>query len=464
MGAGMRRLRQDQKDAIRFLYERDTALLCADIGTGKTVIALTVLQLWARNLNAGRAIVFAPSRVCTDVWSQEVGEWPHLGLSVQSAAGRPEKARREILEGGADVVCINYENIPWLMRTYPEGVPGFGTLWFDEVDKMKSPTSLRFKGRGRKNSKSWKQGMRHWREHFARTVGMTGTPVSNGLLDLWAQVYCADGPERFGDYERYKRSYFYQSDWSGYKWRVYPESVPRIHDKIADLTFRIEAPVDMAPVVYTPPRYVDLPPCVRKQYKEMERHYVMEFDTGDPAVAINAATAYSKLRQAVAGFVYGEGETRFLHDAKLAELDSLISELNGAQLMIVYHFKEQAEQLRRRYGARIAFLTYKGDTIKRWNDGELPLLGLQPQSGGHGLNLQHSGAHHVCMLTEPESAGLFAQVVGRLARTGQTHTVFVHTIHARDTIDGDRAKVVADKRDTLTATLDAIKARQGGER
>ena len=351
-------------------------------------------------------------------------------------------------------------------------MPGVDCLWFDEVDKMKSPTSLRFRGRGRKNTKSWVQGMRHWREHYPLLVGMTGTPVSNGLLDLWAQLYCVDGGERLGKtFEQYQRTYFYQSDWSGYKWKVYPDAVDTIYGRIADGVFRIEASADAAPVVYSPPRYVDLQPDVRKQYKSMEREYVMEFADADPTVAISAATAYSKLRQVVAGFVYteveGAREVHTLHDEKLKELDSLLSELNGAQLMVVYQFKEQAAQLKRRYGKRVACLDADASTkvgsrtIQQWNGGELPILGIQPQSAGHGLNLQLSGAHHMCMLTEPESAGLYNQVVGRLARTGQVHTVFVHTIHARGTIDEDRAKVVTSKRDTLRATLDAIKERQG---
>ena len=473
----MRKLRADQREAIKFLYEQDQSMLFADIGTGKTVIALTVLQMWRKHGVAKRAIVFGPSRVCNDVWRQEVGEWPHLIGDVQSVAGKSDKVRRAVLEDPkVDVVCVNYENIPWLIKNYPDGVPGVDVLWFDEVDKMKSPTSLRFRGRGRKDSKTWVQGMRHWREHFKILVGMTGTPVSNGLLDLWAQIYCVDGGERLGsDYDQYKRRYFYQSDWAGFQFKVYPDAVDTIHGMIEDAVFRIEAGSEVPDTVHTPPRYVDLPPQVMKQYRGMEREYVMEFDGGDQTVAMTAAAVYNKLRQVVGGFVYDQQDasapriTRMLHDKKLLELDSIISELNGAQLMIAYQFKEQAEQLLARYGKRLECIGGSTSTadgshiIDRWNAGDLPLLAVQPQSAGHGLNLQKSGAHHICMLTEPESAGLFNQVVGRLARTGQKNTVFVHTIHARGTIDEDRACIVTSKRDTLRATLDAIKERQERE-
>ena len=470
-------LRPDQKQAIDFLYGRDESLLFADIGTGKTVVALTVMQCWLRDKVADRILVVAPTRVCNDVWENETTEWKHLvldeGLLVQSVAGENQNFRRDVFDnGGCNIICVNYENLPWLMKEYPDGIPGFNAIWFDEVDKMKNPTSLRFKGRGRKGTKTWKQGVSTWRENFDIKVGMTGTPVSNGLLDLWAQAYCIDGGQRLGPaFWGYQRKYFYQSDWSGYKWSVYPDAVPRIYDAVSDVAFRIEARREAAEVVYTPPRVVILPPKVRKAYKQMEREYVAEYQNTEVA-ALNAAGAYNKLRQMSAGFVYeGDEETRTttdLHDEKYKELDSLISELNGAQLLVVYQFKAQADELRRRYKKNIMCLdsqtgTVQGsEAIKLWNDGELPILGIQPQSAGHGLNLQLSGAHHICMLTEPESAGLYNQVVGRLAREGQINTVFVHTIHSAETIDEDRAKVVNSKRTTLQATLDAIKERQNG--
>ena len=464
-------LRSDQRQAIDYLYGRDKALLFADIGTGKTVIALSVMQFWLREKIADRILVVAPTRVCNDVWEDESLGWSHLDLPVLSIAGRTAGFRKKILDDlDHTVVCINYENLPWLMKEYPNGIPGFNAIWFDEVDKMKNPTSLRFKGRGRKGTKTWKPGMSTWRENFEIVMGMTGTPVSNGLLDLWTQLYCVDGGERLGaSFWSYQRKYFYQSDWSGYKWSVFPDSVPRIYDAVSDIAFRIEARREAAEVVYTPPRVVDMPPKTRKFYKQMEREYIAEYEDSEVA-ALDAAGAYNKLRQICAGFVYDFEDdvrtTTALHDEKYKELDSLISELNGAQLLVVYQFRAQADELRDRYKKNILCLDSQTTTadgsaaIKLWNDGELPILGVQPQSAGHGLNLQLSGAHHICMLTEPESAGLYNQVVGRLAREGQPNTVFVHTIHAAQTIDQDRAKIVNSKRTTLQATLDAIKERQ----
>ena len=165
-------LRSDQKRAIDFLYGRDKSLLFADIGTGKTVIALSVMQFWLRDKIADRILVVAPTRVCTDVWEEESLGWSHLDLDVLSVAGTPAKFRRSIFDtANHKVVCINYENLPWLMKEYPNGIPGFNAIWFDEVDKMKNPASLRFKGRGARDlkpgSRAWLPGENTFRSSWA---------------------------------------------------------------------------------------------------------------------------------------------------------------------------------------------------------------------------------------------------------------------------------------------------------
>ena len=71
-------LTNDQDHAIEFLIENESALLLADVGTGKTVITLSALDyLYGEDLIKG-VLVIAPKRVAENVWIQEMGEWSHL--------------------------------------------------------------------------------------------------------------------------------------------------------------------------------------------------------------------------------------------------------------------------------------------------------------------------------------------------------------------------------------------------
>ncbi len=478
-------LRPKQTDCINFIYVGYEALILADVGTGKTVIALTALRSWFRCSDAKRVLVLAPKRVCTDVWEQELDEWDHLRatIKVACAAGKNETERREIIEDESiQIVLLNYENLPWLMENYRK--PSFDTLVCDEIDKMKDRKSYRFKGHKwtDKNTdvKRKYTGLKTYRKHFTNRIGLTGTPSGNHLLDLWAQAYIIDGGVSLGkSFDKFRRKYFYQADWGGFDWQPLPGSKDKIYEALAPITFRIERDDNIPPLVELPPRYVDLSHANAKTYKKFEKDFLVILEGGESIESPHAAAAYGKLRQIANGFAYTESvreerghkvtmqHTAWLHRDKFKELDSLISELQGQQLMIVYHFKAQLDELLRKY----AYLWYIGggvsdsqarETINNWNTKKIQLLALHPGSAGHGLNLQKSGANHICMLTEPESAGMYEQVVGRLRRTGNTAgSIFIHRILTRNTIDIEQDAKVHGKLQTQAEFLAAMQERCG---
>lgn len=480
-------LRPKQSLGIGFIREGYESLILADVGTGKTVITLTALLEMNNNYDSERVLVLAPKRVCTDVWMQELDEWDHLAgtFTITCAAGKSEKKRREIIEDkNVDIVLLNYENLPWLMEHYP--TPPFDTLVCDEIDKMKDRTTYRFKGRKWTDKKTDKErrydGLKKYRKHFVNVIGLTGTPSSNHLMDLWAQAFVIDGGASLGrSFDKFQRQYFYQTDWSGFQWEPLPGAEKRIHDALEPTTFRIERDDNIPPIVELPPRYIDLPPGIMKQYKKFEKDFMIELGNGENIESPHAAAAYGKLRQMASGFAYYENErqekghrctiknTTWLSKDKFSELDSLISELQGQQVMIVYHFKAQLEELLRRHPAdKLRYLgggvsdAQASGTISEWNSGKLERLALHPASAGHGLNLQKSGAHHIVMLTQPESAGLYEQVVGRLRRTGNaSESIFIHKILTRNTIDIEQDLKVQGKLLTQADFLAEMQKRCG---
>ena len=435
---------QKQVRAIDFMCEGEDTLLWADVGTGKTVMALTTMLR-----KGGRWIVFAPLRVANEVWVQEAELWDHLGsLNVATATSGPT-SRSFMGRSLCDVVVTNYDNMKWWCESGL--LERFDNICFDEVDKLKDPSTHRFKA------------IKKQIKTFDNRIGMTGTPTSNRLLDLWAQTYVVDGGESFGQsFYKFRKEYFFPSDYQQHTWKPIPVTTERMMmDKLSDITYRIEAEKWNGEPIELPPRYVELPKAARVTYTELEKDLWTRLDSGESISAANMAVLTGKLNQIAAGFSYvGEDEDRTTEwhtKAKFDELDSLISELQGAQLMIVYHFQAQLEELKRRYGNRLFEPTKVG--IAAWNEGAAELLAIHPQSAGHGLNLQKSGAHHVVFLTLPWSAGLYQQVIGRLDRTGQANQVVVHKISTADTIDADIALTVESKVGEQSAILAHMRQR-----
>lgn len=489
-------LRAKQLEAINFILEGYEALILADVGTGKTVITLTALFKLMEDGSVNRVLVLAPKRVATDVWAQEVGQWAHLATSpfkVVCIAGLSTKKRIEAIKDTKnDVVVMNYENLAWFMERFKTSP--FDALVLDEIDKMKDRTSKRFGGVKKKGE--WVQeGLKNYRRHFDTIIGLTGTPASNGLLDLWAECYLVDGGASLGrSFNKFQRGYFYPTDYNQKKWEVLPTFEEKIYEAMAPITFRIERDAAIPPLVALPPRWVRMPDKCMKMYRKFERELLVYLEDENVSIeSPHAAAGYGRLREMAAGFSYtqlnpdhpwaelcgtelpqtpmgeigGAGKRPIWHHSlKVRELDDLISELQGQQLMIIYHFVAQLEQLREHYGKRLQYLgggvtdKQARETMQEWNSGQLELLAVHPASAGHGLNLQKSGAKHICMLTLPDSAGLMEQVIGRLRRTGnEADSIFLHMILSKGTVDEDRMAVVNGKILTQQYLLDAMKKR-----
>ena len=255
-------MRKKQVQAVDFIKEGYQSLILADVGTGKTVITLTALFDLLENRHISRVLVLAPKRVATDVWINEIAEWSHLerhnmANKVACIAGQPPTKRAAVIDDtGIKIVILNYESLIWLMTEYPQ--PPFDTLVCDEIDKLKDRTTSRFCGK-KKDGKFVFRGMKEYSRFFATVVGLTGTPASNSLLDMWAQCFVIDGGQCLGrSFNKYRRAHFYPKNYSQTQWEVLPTHDKKIHNAIAPIVFRIERDDEIPPVVETPAQRCDL--------------------------------------------------------------------------------------------------------------------------------------------------------------------------------------------------------------
>ena len=406
------------------------------------------------------ALVIAPKRVAEDTWSREQAKWEHLKhLKVVKVMGTKDK-RLAALKEQADIYIINRENVEWLVET-------LGTRWrFDAVviDELSSFKSAK--------SKRWK-ALRKVIFGSRYVYGLTGTPASNGYLDLWPEMYLLDHGERLGKtLGAYRSAYFNPGAHKGhvvFEWRLKPGARERIDARLSDICLSMskEDWLDLPERTYnTIP--VQLDSKARKLYDQFKRDKIlplvheheklavaqgMDYDTA--VVGDMAAQVSGKLLQMANGAVYDDdGEVFHIHDAKLDMLAEIADTSAGQPILVFYNYKHDLKRLQERFPDAVKM--GGEDVISAWNRGEIPMLLCQPASAGHGLNLQ-DGGHIIVWFGLTWSLELYQQANDRLHRMGQRSAVIVHHLVAEDTIDEKVMAALTAKDATQKGLLDALK-------
>lgn len=442
-----------QEYATAFIEAHPVSCLLLDMGLGKTAITLSAINdLLFDSFEAHRILVIAPLRVARDTWPEELQKWEHLsGLKFSVAVGT-EAERKAALWKRADIYIINRENVEWLIEE--SGLLfDFDTVVIDELSSFKSHQSKRFRS------------LMKARPKVKRIVGLTGTPSSNGLMDLWAQFRLLDMGQRLGRFiGQYRTDYFVPDKRSGqviFTYKPRPDSEKRIYDKIADITISMKSTDHLKmPELLKVEHKVKLSETERERYEELKRDLVITLASGE-VTAANAAALSGKLCQMANGAVYGdEGAVIEIHDRKLDQLEDLIEQANGKPVLVAYWYKHDKARIAERLeklSIPFAHLD-KPDTIARWKNGELPVALIHPASAGHGLNLQ-AGGSTLLWYGLTWSLELYQQTNARLWRQGQSaETVIIHHILTEDTIDRQIMAALAKKDKTQADLIAAVKA------
>ncbi len=430
-----------QEKAVRFLNSGGGKGLFLDCGLGKTISTLTALHDLFNSFDACRVLVVAPKRVCEEVWEQESKKWSHVdGLTFNRILGTPTQ-RTWAYQDRADIHLVNYENLVWLIENTSFE---YDTVVFDELSKMKSPSSKRFKA------------FKKVRHQINNVFGLTATPASNGLLDLWAQVYCLDMGERLGKTFSSYRDRYFESDYMGYNFTPKKGAEEKIYKRISDICLSMSAEeyLKLPDVVknYIP---VKMPAKARRQYEELEKQYLLDIED-ETIVVQSAATLTNKLLQFCNGSLYIDEQQNYaeVHDAKLEALDSIVQESGGEPLLVAYNFKKDKQRILNKFG--FARDLNSDNVVKDWNAGKVRMLLVHPASGGHGLNIQTGGSNLVWYGLN-WSLELYYQLNKRLDRQGQTKPVFIHHIVCHDSVDERVIKALEDKTTTQDELLRALK-------
>ncbi|AKA68529.1 SNF2-related protein [Clostridium scatologenes] len=441
-----------QEYAINHMIDHEASGLFLDMGMGKTVSTLTAVDELLFLGLVYKVLVIAPLRVAEDTWSTEVEKWDHLKhLKISKILGT-KKDRERALMKNADIYVTNRENVDWLVNEC-FGKWMFDMVVIDELSSFKSSKAKRFRS------------LRKVRPYFKRIVGLTGTPAPNSLIDLWPQIYLLDGGKRLGKtIGSYREQYFTpgnRNQFVVYNWNLKEGAAEAIENKISDICVSMKA----KDYLNLPERIdnlieINLPETAIKKYKELEKDLVLELDKND-ITAANAAVLTNKLLQMSNGAIYSENhDVVEIHEEKLKALLEIIEASNGKPVLVFYSFKHDFDRI-------VDFLKSKklkavglkdSKDIKKWNNGEIPILLIHPASAGHGLNLQYGG-NIVVWFGLTWSLELYQQANARLYRQGQKETVIINHIIAKGTVDEDVMKALGNKEVNQNILLEAVKAR-----
>lgn len=427
-------------------------------------------HLWD-DFTVKKALVIAPKNVAQNVWAQECRKWEHTqGIRCALVMGTAAQ-RLRALSSDADLYIINRENVVWLVDTLQNRLP-FDMVIIDELSSFKSTKAKRWKA------------IKKLIQSVPYVIGLTGTPAPNSYLDLWPQVYLLDGGARLGKtVSDYRYRYFKPGAHKGhvvYEWIMRLGAQDAINRKLKDLCLSMSAEdwLDLPDTIYnTIP--VSMDAAAEKRYKRFERTKVMallqeatgfrELDVRNPeqlaqmTSAIRGDTAAAiagKLLQMAGGAVYDDdGQVVPIHEAKLEALSELLEANEGENVLCFYNYQHEKQRILERFPQAVAF---SGTEVEAWNDGRIPLLLCHPASTGHGLNLQ-SGGHITVWYGLNWSLELYQQANARLSRPGQTHSVVIHHLVCRDTIDERVMAALQKKNEGQEALLKALKDYLGGE-
>lgn len=445
------------EQAMAFALQRAGSGLMLDPGLRKTSITLAVIDILRSSGEIRKTLVVAPMRVCYTVWPAEGAKWAEFNhLKIINLHPLGKLAREAAIQQDNHIYLINPESFD---RVLPLLTKDFDLLVLDESTKFKDTTTKRY---GALRKKIY---------DFKRRMILTGTPVPNGLQDLFGQMFVVDLGESLGKYVTHFRMEFCHQDPSGFGWNLNRGASEKIYARVAKNLMRMDAKdhIEMPEIIINviptslPSRYYDA-------YEELERNFYTEMDE-KPIAVFNPSAVGTKLRQMANGFIYeGDGADRTatrLHTEKLDALEELVEEMQGRPLLVAYEFQEDAEMLRERFDGKdlpYALDLGKSKHIERdvaaFNRGEYPLVIAHPASVGHGLNMQEA-CHDVCWYGITWNREFYDQFNARVYRSGQPSPfVVIHHIVCADTKDEDVMGALETKGATQRQFNEAIKQRK----
>ncbi len=435
----MSSLRQYQVDAVRFLSEQKRALLALPPGAGKTAVVATALP------GTARPLIVAPNGPVLPHWQHELFTWSGIHGVMGTGTPKQRAAMREGSEGGA--LILNYECFVRDIDSLAE-IP-WDAVVFDESHRLKNRQTQTFKAARRLKPES--------------LYLVSGTPVLNRAEEIWTSLHLME-PKAYRSFWTWAEQFFTIS-YPRYRRRIVrevgkiksPEHAALLRKQVHERMFYrplAEILPDLPPVTTTTYE-IELSAAERKAHDSMLEHFWMEL--GDEVIqAPNDVAKQTRLRQLCSDWsVFGEAP-----GSKSQAVAQLVDELAGEPVVIFTAFRATAEAL-------VTILPnaaqYHGGMsgpgrdlmLAKFKSGKHRQLVVTIRSIGEGVDgLQH-GCHNAIFLDRDWTPARNDQAVARLHRMGQSDSVNVIHVVARDCMDDVVSTALTEKRSVIEAIIES---------
>jgi len=425
---------EHQDHSVRFSGRRERVYDASDPGTGKTRVHL---EVWHRRYKRGatsKLVVFAPKTLLQSAWGGDIREW--LPRDVTYVIAKAEN-REKMFDEDADIYITNTDAAKWMAKKNTNWYGRLGerpTLLIDEITSFKHRTSAR------------SRALRKVARFFPYRTGLTGTPNSNTILDLWHQMLIIDDGELLGEsFARFRNTVCdYQRNPFGGKWLDKPGVEEVVAKRISGLCLRHQFDECMdIPANHQYTVKYDMSPTLRRHYDNMVQEAVLFLEEGNVS-AVNEGVLRGKLLQIASGAVYGDDDQGRRREPTYKLLDReryiLIADLVAARdhSVVFFNWKHQREELIAEYIERgITYGILDGNTpdaertrlVAEFQAGNLQNLSMHPKTGAHGLTLTRGRA---TIIASPfDEADLLKQAIHRIYRGGQQNKTETILVQAR---------------------------------
>ena len=439
---------QHQKDAIAFARTRTATLYHMGLGTGKSRAAIEV----ARESSAEKVLILCPLSV-VPAWKEQFGRFaPEYEVVILNKGSVKKKLREaSVAEARASyerkplIVVINYESArcepfaSWAMRSKT-----WDLLILDESHRIKSPKGITSR----------------WVSKLAplcpKRLALTGTPMPHSPLDIFAQTRSLDSSIFGPSYFKFRLRYAKMGGFGG-KQVIGFQNMDHLRERLSRITFQADRSVLDLPDAIHERRVVELSPKARKIYEELDRDFCSQVREGE-IVASNALVKLLRLQQVTSGLVAVDTDPPELVQVdteKRKAVADLLEDLPADEPVVIFgRFRADldaahaaAESLKR----DSLELSGRRKELEDWQAGKAPILCVQIQAGGVGVDLTRAAYNFY--LSVGFSLGDYEQSLARSHRPGQERTVFYYHILAKDTVDERVYKALKQRKNVVESVL-----------